>query len=366
MSEHGDVLIVGGGVIGLTTAYFLCRDGVRVTVVDKGDFGQEASWAGAGIIPPGRVDPASAPIDQLRALSSTRFAPLSEELRDRTGIDNGYRVSGGLVTVEGEPEETDEWKTGGVESVLLAGRQLHALEPALAKHWREALHLPTMAQVRNPRHLKALVAGCRAFGARLHAGCPAFGLERRGPRVTGVKTSTGLLRADRYLLAAGAWTDPLLEQLGCPLGVRPVRGQIAMLNTGAPLFGRILVQGKRYLVPRPDGRVLAGSTEEHAGFDKRTTAEAIAQLLAFATSLVPDLGTAQVERCWAGLRPGSPDDLPFLGPVPDVDNCFVAAGHYRAGLQLSPGTGEVMKAVLMGEEPFLPLEAFRLDRAFRS
>jgi glycine oxidase len=366
MSEHCDVLIIGGGVIGLTTAYFLSRDGVRVTLVDKGDFGQEASWAGAGIIPPGKLDAANTPIEQLRALSSARFSGLSEELLAQTGIDNGYRVSGGLVIVEDEAEAIDEWRTGGVECRSLAASELHALEPTLAKHWHSALHLPEMAQIRNPRHLKALVAGCRSLGARLHLGCPAFGFERRGNSIVGVRTSTGLLHADRYLLAAGAWTDPLLEQLGCSLDIRPVRGQIAMLNTGASSFGRILVHGKRYLVPRPDGRVLAGSTEEHAGFNKQTTAEAIAGLLAFATSLVPELGAAHLERCWAGLRPGSPDDLPFLGPVPGVANCFVAAGHYRAGLQLSPGTGEVMKAVLTGQEPFVPLDAFRLDRAFRT
>jgi glycine oxidase len=177
-----------------------------------------------------------------------------------------------------------------------------------------------------------------------------------------VRTATGRMVADQFLVAAGAWTDTLLDQVGwCP-GVHPVRGQIALLNTSRPLFRRILLDGARYLVPRPDGRVLVGSTEEDAGFDKRTTAGAIADLLALAGSLVPALAEAHVERCWAGLRPGSPDGLPFLGPVPGIDNLLVAAGHFRAGIQLSPGTGLVMKDLLLGRKPGVSLEPFRLDR----
>ena len=142
-----------------------------------------------------------------------------------------------------------------------------------------------------------------------------------------------------------------------------MRGQIALLNTGCPLLRRIIEQGKRYLVPRPDGRVLVGSTEEDAGFDKRTTAGAIEGLLHFAFETVPDLAQAHLERCWAGLRPGSPDGLPFLGAVPGFDNLWVAAGHFRAGLQLSPATGLVMKELLLGQPTTIPLEPFRLDRS---
>jgi glycine oxidase len=125
----------------------------------------------------------------------------------------------------------------------------------------------------------------------------------------------------------------------------------------------VLLWGSRYLVPRPDGRVLVGSTEEDVGFEKRTTAAAIAELLLLASHLVPGLASAHVERCWAGLRPGSPDGLPFLGAVPGFDNLFVAAGHFRAGIQLSPATALVMKELLLGQAPTLPMEPFRLDRS---
>lgn len=370
MSERPLVLVIGGGVIGLTTAYFLACEGARVEVVDRGDLGQESSWAGAGILPSGDPDHARNPLDHLRALSSVRFPTLSAELRELTGIDNGYLRSGGLEIV-GRESDADEWRSEGVACELLSEKELHQLEPALAPGLGAAYHLPDLAQLRNPRHLKALAAGCTARGGVLRPGCPVHGFEVSSGRVTAARTAVGSLTADRYLIAAGAWTDSLFEALGWRPGVRPVRGQIALLNTRVPLFRRVVMLGARYLVPRPDGRVLAGSTEEDAGFDKRTTAGAIGELLALASSLVPRLADAHVERCWAGLRPGSPDGLPFLGPVPGLDNLFVAGGHFRAGIQLSPATGQVMTDLVLGRKPVVALESFRLDRpsgqpAFRS
>src|SRR5262249_14207788 len=201
------------------------------------------------------------------------------------------------------------------------------------------------------------------LGVRLRPNCAALGFARQGERVTTVQTTDGTLVAGKFVLATGAWTEPLLEQVGWRPGIRPGRGAIALLNTGAPLCRKWLLEGKRYLVPRADGRVLVGSTEEDVGFDKRTTAQAVRDLLAFAVWLVPGLGAAPVERCWAGLRPGSPDRLPFLGPVPGVANLFVAAGHFRSGIQWSPATALLLKELLLGQRPTFPPEPYRLDRA---
>jgi glycine oxidase len=362
MPTHPDVLILGGGVIGLTTAYFLARDGVRVEVVDKGEFGQEASWAGAGILPPGNPVRAETPYDQLRAHSAALYPGLSAELRERTSIDNGYLRCGGLDFDADDAAAEAAWRHEGITFEKLGRKELARLEPALAERPGSAYHLPEMAQLRNPRHVKALLAGCAALGVCLRPGCLVHGLERRGGRIASARSATGLIRADKYLVASGAWTSSLLEPLGCHPGIQPVRGQIALLRTPAPSFRRILLWGKCYLVPRPDGRVLVGATEENAGFDKCTTAGAIGDLLVFAVRLVPGLASAPLERCWAGLRPGSPDGWPFLGAVPGCDNLFVAAGHFRAGIQLSPATGLVMKELLQGQPLTVSLEPFRLDR----
>ncbi len=369
MSQHPDVIILGGGVIGLTAAYFLAREGLSVEVVDKGDFGQEASWAGAGILPPGDPKKARTPFDQLRSQSAVLFPTLSAELRERTGIDNGYLRCGGLELLGQEERDADEeWCGEGIQFEILPEKEVRRLEPAISPYLGRACFLPDMAQLRNPWHLRALLVGCESLGVRLRPRCPARAFEHREHRITAVRTDAGVLSAGRFLVAAGAWSEALLELVGWQPGIRPIRGQIVLLNTGAALFRRILMEGKRYLVPRSDGRVLAGSTEEDAGFDKGTTAGATNELLTFAIRLVPALAEFPVERCWAGLRPGSPDGLPFIGPVPGFDNLFVAAGHFRAGIQLSPGTALVLKELLLGQPLTLPLQPFRLERAlaFRS
>jgi glycine oxidase len=363
MTEHPDVLILGGGVIGLTTAWFLAEAGVRVTIVDKGDFGQQASWAGAGIISPGDPARARTPLEQLRAHSSAMYPALSQTLRERTGIDNGYFVCGGLELFD-SPEDapSDEWRGEGIVFREVAGDELQRLQPGLAAGRDRAYYLPDMAQVRNPRHVRALTSACAGRGVELRPDCPVRHVVREGGRIESIDTDQGRLTAGRYLLATGAWTDSLLEPLGWHPGIRPVRGQIALLNTGVSGIRPVVLHGKRYLVPRGDGRVLVGSTEEDAGFDARPTAAAIADLLALATSLVPDLANASIERCWAGLRPGSPDGKPYLGVVPGIVNLFIAAGHFRAGIQLSPATGLAMKQLILGQKPTIPLEDFRLDR----
>lgn len=361
--KQADAVIIGGGVIGLTAAYFLAREGTRVAVLDKGDFGQESSWAGAGILPPASFRVARTPYEQLRAKSAELFPALSQELRELTGIDNGYLRGGGLEFLETRgTTRPDEWRVEGTGTEALDEAAVTRLEPGLRNGLGKAVFLADMAQVRNPRHLKALLAGCAARGVQMYPGTPAEEWVRDGKRIVAVRTGTGAIAADRFLLAAGAWSDPLLASLGIRPGIRPIRGQIALLSTSTPIFRRILLWGDQYLVPRPDGRVLVGSTEEDVGFDKRTTAGAIRQLLDLAEWLVPNLNHATLERCWAGLRPGSPDGLPFLGGVPGVDNVFVAAGHFRSGIQLSPATALVIKEVMLGQPPSVSLADFRLDR----
>ena len=170
--------------------------------------------------------------------------------------------------------------------------------------------------------------------------------------------------AEKYLIAAGAWADEFLQPYGLPPLVHPVRGQIVLFQLARPALEGLVIVGHRYLVQRRDSRVLVGSTEEpEAGYAKANTSEAVEELTRFARELVPGLRDAEIELTWSGLRPGSRDGLPYLGQVPGTKNLFAAVGHYRAGVQLSPGTGEVMKSMLLGERPPISVEAFRLDRS---
>jgi len=375
MNESCDVIIIGGGVIGLTTAFYLAQSGATVTILERGEPGREASWAGAGIIPPGQPDRATSPIDRLRAESSQRFPHFSQMLREQTGIDNGYRVTGGIEFLPADQAEqlVKPWDEEGITYRRLSQPEAGQLEPELGRLPGLAYHLPEMAQVRNPRHLRALLAACRLLGVRVRDYAEVTGLVVRGGRVHGVRVGDAILTSSTVLLAAGAWSRHLLEPLGVSLPVHPVRGQIVLLRPATPIIRHIILVGKHYLVPRDDGRVLVGSTEEpEAGFEKRTTAQAIADLLGLALKWVPGLQRASVETSWAGLRPGSADGLPHLGAVPPYTGLFVAAGHYRAGIQLSLATGWHLSRLIRGQ-PAAELAAFRLDRpptpmpsAFRS
>lgn len=363
MATGPDILIIGGGIIGLTAALKLVKARVRVAVYDRGEFGMEASWAGAGIIPPG--DPATAvrPIDKLRAITAAKMPRLALKLKVRTDIDPGYRVTGGIeFLTKADAYALKLWRDEGIRFKRVSPIKMRTLEPCFGTAHGTPFRLREMAQVRNPRHLRALAAECRRKGVELHANSPvAWALSSSG-QVKGVRLADdSIVSAGRYLVAAGAWGESLLSPLGCRPGVLPVRGQIVLFRTPQRVLNHILLVGKEYLVPRADGRVLAGSTEEpEAGFEKANTPEGVNRLIAFAQQCVPAL--QEVETTWSGLRPGSPDGMPFIGPVPGHPTVFAAVGHFRAGVQLSIGTAELVRDLILGRTPTVPADAFRLDR----
>ncbi len=344
MAPHSDLLVVGGGIIGLTSAYFLAKARCKVTLIDRQDFGREASWAGAGILPPGNPLRAASALDQLRATGVARFADFSAELEALTGISNGYVQCGGVEYLDAEDEDcVAMWESEGLTVSREATPSAFAL--GVASRQTVSYLLPDFAQVRNPWHLRALIAACEMVGVDLRPHTP-FRREQLSPnRPT--------------LVASGAWAAELLP----PLPVRPVRGQIVLFRCERLPFNRILMHGKRYLVPRHDGRVLVGSTEEpDAGFVKANTSEGVEGLKQFAFELCPELRHAEVEKTWSGLRPGSADGLPYIGPVPGIQNVWAAVGHGRAGVQLSLGTAELVAHLIAGTPTALPAHAFQLDR----
>lgn len=362
---HPDLLIIGGGIIGLTTAYLAAKTGLTVEVCDRADLGREASWAGAGILPPGNSTHAATPYDKLRAMGSEGMPAFAVELRERTGIDNGYLRCGGIEFLQPEDRYALElWDAERIRYEALDREQLRELEPEILNVPGDAFLLPDCAQVRNPWHMRALLAACEQVGVRLKPYTPAVGWVFDDSRVVGVTFVDGSVRhAGRYLLAAGAWSESLLKPLGHSPGVHPVQGQMLPFQPAAPVISRVLMVGKEYLVPRADGLVLAGSTEEpEVGFAKQTTLNGFRKLQEFATTLVPELKRAELLKSWAGLRPGTVDGWPHLGIVPGTENVLVAAGHFRSGVQLSLGSAQVMVELLTGKTPSVPLENFRLDR----
>jgi len=365
MKPLPDVCVVGGGIIGLTSALYLARAGLSVRVLERQQMGREASWAGAGILPPGNAAHAATPMDLLRARTVTQFAIFAEHLKQLTTVDTGYVVSGGIEFLSASDGEIPEmWKQEQIRFDKWKDHELKKRESrVLAPPGTTPYFLPDCAQVRNPWHLKALQAACKKARVELRTFSEAATWKRSDNALSLVDVKGEEHHAGNYLIATGAWARDLLEPLGCTVPVAPVRGQIVLFKPIQQIVHRVLMFGKRYLVPRSDGRILVGSTEEpEAGFEKVTTPEGVKSLIDFAYEIVPELCLVEVEATWAGLRPGSPDGMPYIGAVPGTDNVFAAVGHFRAGVQLSLGTAEMVRAMILKTEPPIPLDAFRLDR----
>ena len=368
MAEPHDVVIVGGGVIGLSVAYALAREGIRPTVLDRRELGREASWAGAGLIPPVGDRASKHPMIALRSWSARLYPVWSAALREETGLDNGYRRTGGVDVAWTEDEEREllttagRWRVEGIAYERLPPGDTMRVEPALNPELRAVYYLPDRAQVRNPRLLRALMAAVTRRGGRLMPFHVVEGFDIHHGRVTGVRTSAGNLPCGTVVMAAGSWSGQLLEPIGVHAPTPPLKGQIVLLRGERPLIGRIVEHGKNYLVPRDDGRVLVGATEENVGFDTRPTAVGARDLLDLALRLCPVLSQAEVEATWAGLRPGSVDTKPYIGKAPELKNLIVATGHKRAGLQLAPATAEIVADLVLERPLSLDIEPFRLDR----
>lgn len=364
MSSISDVVIVGAGVIGLSTAWQLAKRGQRVTVLDRSQPGSESSWAGAGIVPPGRLDLTTHPMDRLRAYSSQLLPEWASEIESLTGLPTGYQRCGGLELFDVEPVElVDLWRQENIVVERLTAEKLTTLCPnVLPRQFN--YYFPTMAQIRNPWYLRALLAVCHQAGVVVCANQEVTKFCTTLGKVTAVQTAVGdRFEAKQFLLAPGAWGGELAGMLKLSLPVTPVRGQIVLFQAKPGLLLSIVSIGKHYFVPRADGRILVGASERpEAAFDKVPTTAEAETLIQFAYANLPALRNATIEKTWAGLRPGSPNGIPYIGRLPQYDNVFFAGGHYRAGIQLSPGTALATTELLMNQSPWLDLSLFRLDR----
>jgi glycine oxidase len=376
-AENYDELILGGGVVGLSLAFQLASAGRRVCVVDRQELGREASWAGAGIIPPGSWYHDHPTLELLASKSCQVLPNWSKRLHALTGIDNGWRQTGGIYftpNFDRDPENKTvttlaRWRQQGILSQPITAAELRELDPVVASGpWLSqqekllAHFVPEEAQLRNPRHLKALIAACTKLGVVFQPNTTLLGFVRNGLQITAVQTNAGRLQAGQFCLTAGCWTGPLAEQLKLDLPIRPVAGQMILLKHQhpTPACARIHHHRGQYIVPRCDGYTLVGSTVEEVGFHKRTTASAIADLRALARGF--GLTKCELKHAWAGLRPASFDGLPYLGQLPGTNNGWLATGHFRAGLQLSAITAITMAALMLDHDSPVDITALGVER----
>ena len=374
-SKHSpDVVVIGGGVIGLTIARALAHRGAgEICLIERASLGHEASFAAAGMLAPQAEANSQDDFFRLACQSRDLYPDFASSLYDETGIDVELDTTGTLyiaLTYHDlvEIEKRYEWQTAaGLEVEKLTASQALELEPCISQSVRGALRFPRDLQVENRRLLSALANSVAKLGVTVLSGTTVESVKIERDEVRGVHTLRGFISCPNVVVAAGTWSS--LLKLSQPsekraMMVDPVRGQMISFDARPQLTRHVIYSPRGYIVPRRDGRLLAGSTSEHAGFAKQVTAGGISAILQHAQEISPSVSALPIVDTWAGLRPRAPDNLPVLGPCDEIGGLFYATGHYRNGILLAPVTGDLIaEAVVTGvSSPLLgPFSPSRFD-----
>ncbi len=357
-----DAAIAGGGVIGGAIALELARAGLRVAVFDRQQPGQEASWASAGILSPAPENPAMVVMVPLGKVSIALYPEFVARVEEISGRSTGFRPKGTLEALFSHDTKAQlstiiALHHGlGLRAEPLRAEDARELEPALSEEVEAAVLRPEEASVDNRALTAAILEAAQRSGAEILSGNGAKGIWREGNRCAGLVLQNEKVEAKWTVIAAGCFSAAI-EGIAQYAPVRPAKGQMVALRADDLKIDRVLWSEKIYLVPRNDGRIVAGATVEHVGFDKRVTAGGIERILSAAIELAPGLASARIEETWAGLRPDSPDHLPILGPT-DLDGLLMATGHFRSGILLTPITARLVREWITEQRVSLDWDRF--------
>lgn len=357
MNATTDILIIGGGIIGLAIAVELKRRGIAVTVLSR-DFQQAASHAAAGMLAPHAEALPPGAMQQLCLKSRWLYPEWIGKLEELTGLETGYLPCGILAPVDRLP-------SGNIESTPMASwldrEAIRLYQPDLGEEIVGGWWYPEDGQVDNRILVNALLQAAKILGVNLQEGVAVRGIQQQQGKISSIFTSVGEFQTQTYVLAAGSWASQLL-----PLPVRPVKGQMLSLRMTKEVFPlqRILFGTNTYLVPRQDGRLIIGATVEEVGWTPHNTPKGIQTLIENASRLYPAIANYPIEEFWWGFRPGTPDELPILGKS-SCDNLLLAVGHYRNGILLAPVTASLIADAIAEQKSDPLLEAFRWDRFHR-
>jgi glycine oxidase len=358
-----DCIIIGGGLIGMLTARELQQAGAEVLILERGNLGGESSWAGGGILSPLYPWRYGEAVNQLANYGHKAYPQLAESLLEESGIDPEYTQSGMLVLDQQEKSSAIKWSSEWQIRLdpLESQKIIQQIEPAINPEVEQALWMPEIAQMRNPRLIKALRGSLESRGIHYieQAEVNALGIDNG--EVKSVSTHSQSYDADKVVIAGGAWSHGILQSYARPPEIEPVKGQMILFKAKPGLLKTMVLFGGRYLIPRRDGRILAGSTLEHTGFSKNTTNEAQEDLYQSAIELVPQLAEAEIEHHWAGLRPGTSDGIPYICHHPDINGLYISSGHFRNGVILGAASATLMKDIIMQKSPILPTEPYELN-----
>ena len=343
-----DAAIAGAGLIGGSIAWELAEAGLRVALFDGQEPGREASWAGAGILSPAPENPGMIASVEIGKASLAIYPEFVRRVEEASGKKAGFRPKGTLQALFSS-EAREELSTIvalhhglGLKAEALSAEDARELEPALSEDLEAAVLRPEEASVDNRALTEAVIAAARGAGVEIFAGAEVQAIRKEGSRCTGLQLASGEGVAAKWtVIAAGSFSERIAG-IGHSAPVKPAKGQMLSLRAANAKIERVLWSDHIYLVPRNDGRILAGATVEYVGFEKNVTAAAIEKLLAAAIKLAPALANASIEEMWAGLRPDSADHLPILGPA-EADGLLLATGHFRSGILLAPITAQLIR-----------------------
>lgn len=369
MSER-DLLVIGGGVIGCTIAWEAAQRGLRVTVIERGEVGRGATHAAGGMLAPLSEADGESPFLRLCCRSAELYPGFVAKLHDAVGLDVEYRTEGTLFlslseTDDEELESRFRWqRDGGMSIERLTRSNLLQLEPALNPRVRWGLLFPNDRQVNNRRLITAVYAAACGAGVEFRTNTNVerlmIGKDEGHPVVQGVLADGNLVDAERVVIAAGSWSCRIADAPGT--GIVPIRGQMIAVRNSIPPVRHTVYSRRGYLVPRLDGRLIAGSTTENAGFECHNTAGGLSAVITTATEIVPRFSDQPIVETWAGLRPRAVDHLPVLGPDAQIRGLIHATGHYRNGILLAPLTAQVVGDLLTGSVPEFDLSPFLPSR----
>ncbi len=346
-------------MIGCGIAYYLCKAGAEVMVVDAGEIGAEASGAAAGLLAPLGPLSGSGPFADLLLAGFELFPSLVAELEEATGIELEYEQTGALRVVRDAKrvpnlrKRLKAWQPLGLQTYWLNGEESRQREPLLTPEITGAVYAPEESQILAPRVVQAYARTAANQGTTFLTSTQVTGITKHKTRVTGVQTSGGApINCNHLVIAAGAWSARCSEWLNISLPVSPQRGQMLTLRQTSPPLRHIVFGEAVYLAPRKDGTIIVGATKDQAGFDRHLTAGGVRWLLDTAMRLIPSLEYSAIERLWTGLRPKTPDQRPILGPAPGWENVTLATGHGSVGILLSAITGQaIAELVTTGRTP---------------
>jgi glycine oxidase len=362
-------LVIGGGIIGSSVAWRLASEGVQVSVFERGRLGQEASWAAAGLIGPQAEAHEPGAFFDLALAGKRSFDAIVERLTAESGVDPEYDDHGVLYVAfddvaRARLQSRARWqRAAGGQVDELTPREAFRLAPVLSEKIIFALHMPNNRRVENRKLTLAYINAATHAGAEFREGALIHSIEVSNGRATGVRLADGSLEeGDVVINAAGAWAGEISGLEEDRIHFYPVRGQILCFEARPGLVEPSLFSESGIVVPRRDGRILAGSIFEEAGFNKSVTLDGMERILRAVRAMVASIASIPFREAWAGLRPASDDLLPVLGPSPTVANVMYAAGHFRSGILLSAVTGEVIADLVKGREPSIDLVAFSAAR----